>query len=398
MTEKRHICVVTTTRAEYGLLYWLMKEIDDDPDLRLSVIAGGAHLSPEFDLTVNEIKSDQFELAAEIEFLLSSDTGVGMGKSMGLATSSFVEAFARIKPDIVVLLGDRYELLSIASAAMSVSIPIAHIHGGEVTEGAVDDSVRHAVTKLSHIHFPVCDRYLKRVLQLGENPKHVFNFGAPGLDHLVRTSFLNRTDIQEALSVELQAVSILCTYHPVTTQNDSGLYGLEQLLKALDDFPDATVVFTQSNADEGGRMMTAILKKNAQRYPKHRYVFSTLGLKNYMSLAKQVNVVVGNSSSGLIEIPFAKTPTVNIGNRQNGRELASSVINCHEDTDSIHNAITKAISKTCQEAAKTVCSPYGSGDACEKIKNTLKEVDLSHILVKQFVDYRVEDEKNICYS
>ncbi|MCH9644430.1 MAG: UDP-N-acetylglucosamine 2-epimerase (hydrolyzing) [Gammaproteobacteria bacterium] len=398
LVDRRKIAVITTTRAEYGLLYWLLKEVNEDSDLILQLIVGGAHLSPEFGMTVAQIEEDGFFINNRIEFLMSSDSGVGIGKAMGLATISFVDSFSRLQPDVVVLLGDRWETLAIAMAATSLKIPIAHIHGGEVTQGAIDDSIRHAITKLSHIHFPASECYANRVLQLGESPEFVFNHGAPGLDHLNRTAFSSRQEIQELLDIRFSDVNILCTYHPVTAQQNNSIEDFHIVLEALEAFPEATVVFTEPNADEANHKIRDLIKKNVIRFPDKRHLFISLGLQKYLSLAKQVNFVLGNSSSGLIEVPLMGTPTVNVGIRQQGRELANTVICCDAEKTKMLEAINKAMSKDFLSSIASINSPYGYGDASSKIKNTLRDINLTDILVKKFFDSESVHAKNICYS
>ena len=398
---KRKIAVVTTSRAEYGLLYWLIKEIQSDQALTLQLLVGGMHLSPEFGLTVSQVEQDGFCIDAKIEFLLSSDSGVGVGKSMGLAVISFVDALDRLNPDILVLLGDRYETLAVAMAATSLHIPIAHIHGGEITEGAIDDGIRHALTKLSHIHFPASAKYAYRILQMGEDPATVYNYGAPGLDHMHRTTFLSREEIEAELSIKLSKINILCTYHSVTTKANHLADGLREIFLALDSFSDATIIFTKSNSDECGRAIGKMLDSYVSAFPQKRFVFNSLGLTKYLSLAKHVSVVLGNSSSGLIEIPFVKTPTVNVGNRQKGRELSNSVICCEESAEAIRQAINKSLSNEFLDSIKRINSPYGQGDASVKIKEKLKAISLKNICNKKFVDYEQKNQKkqkNFCNS
>jgi len=389
---KRKIAVVTSSRADYGLLFWLMREIADDLHLQLQVIATGMHMSPEFGLTYRMIEQDGFEIDAKVEILLSSDSSVGVVKSMGLANIAFADALERLSPDIVVVLGDRFETLSVAQTSFILKIPVAHIHGGEITEGALDDSIRHAITKLSHIHFPVAQKYYERILQLGESPDFVYNFGAPGLDHIKRTRFLTHSELSSALSLQFFEFNILVTYHPPTAKNKNLDEGIKEIFKALEHYPNASIIFTESNADEAGRKITKLIKQFVSKDEIHRFSFTALGLTYYLSLAKIVDVVLGNSSSGLIEVPFVGTPTINIGDRQKNRLQASSVINCEEKCEAILCALKTSQSKDFKEVLSNIYSPYGNGDVSQKIKKVLKEISLDNIIQKRFYTPWKENE------
>ena len=387
MTTKRKICIVTGTRAEYGLLYWLMKEVDADPDLQLQIIATGMHLSPEFGLTYQQIEADGFTIDAKVEMLLSSDSPVGITKSMGLGVIGFADALDRLKPDILVVLGDRFEILAAAQAAMVARIPIAHIHGGEATEGVIDEAIRHAVSKMSHLHFTAAEPYRKRVIQLGEAPERVFNTGAVGLDNLTQLNLLNRAELEKALDFKLSpAPVILCTYHPVTLSADGAGYVLGELLKALDRLPSARVIFTKGNADTGGRVINQMIDDYALKNLERVAAFVSLGQVRYLSLLREVDVVLGNSSSGIVEAPTARTPTVNIGDRQRGRLKAPSIIDCGESADSILIAIEKALSPEFQKIAAKGETFFGEDGASKRIKQVLKEASLEGILLKRFHD------------
>lgn len=390
MTLKRKICIVTGTRAEYGLLYWLMKEVGADPDLQLQLIATGMHLSPEFGLTYQQIEVDGFSIDAKVEMLLSSDSPVGITKSMGLGVIGFADALDRLKPDILVVLGDRFEILAAAQAAMVARIPIAHIHGGEATEGLIDEAIRHAVSKMSHLHFTAAEPYRKRVIQLGEAPERVFNTGAVGLDNLTQLNLLNRAELEKALNFKLNpAPVILCTYHPVTLSEDDAGYVLGELLKTLDRLPSARVVFTKSNADTGGRIINQMIDDYALKNSGRVAAFVSLGQVRYLSLLREVDVVLGNSSSGIVEAPTARTPTVNIGDRQRGRLKASSIIDCDESADSILIAIEKALSPEFQKIAAKGETYFGEDGASKRIKQVLKEISLEGILLKRFHDLEI---------
>lgn len=383
---KRKICVVTGSRSEYGLLYWLMKEIKEDQDLQLQIIATGMHLSTEFGNTYKLIEEDGFIIDAKVEMLLSSDSSVAITKSLGLATIGFADALERLKPDIVVLLGDRYEILAAAQAAMLARIPIAHISGGEVTEGAIDDAIRHAISKMSHLHFVAAEPYRKRLIQLGENPGQVFNYGDVGLDNINRQKLMSRKQLEKDLNFSFGELSFLVTYHAVTLGKKSPEESIRVLLQALDKFPKAKIIITKSNADAGGRIINQAIDDYALKQPDTVLVSTSLGQLRYLSAMKHFSVVIGNSSSGIVEAPYLKTPTVNVGIRQQGRLKAASIIDCDESAKSIITAINKALSPEFQQSLKNVKSLYGVGDASTRIKQNLKKVKLNGLLVKKFYD------------
>ncbi|MFD1037186.1 UDP-N-acetylglucosamine 2-epimerase [Virgibacillus byunsanensis] len=382
----RKICIVTGTRADYGLLYWIMKEIELDDRLELQIIATGMHLSPEFGLTYKKIEEDGFKIDEKLEMLLSSDTPVGITKSVGLATIGFSDAFEKLKPDILVVLGDRYEILAAAQAAVIARIPIAHIHGGEATEGLIDEAIRHAVTKMSHIHFPAAEPYKNRIIQMGENPEKVYNFGAPGIENINRMQLLDRESFEKSIDFKLGKLSFLITYHPVTLHKEGPVKATQNLLTALREFKEARMIFTKPNSDTDGRIISKMIDEFALEYPDRVITVTSLGQLRYLSAIRYVDIVIGNSSSGLIEVPSFKKPTVNLGVRQQGRIKADSVIDATEEVDSIIEAINKALSNSFQSKLLNCISPYGSGDVSLNIKNTLKTIDLNHILEKKFVD------------
>lgn len=384
--HKRIICVVTGTRAEYGLLYWLMKEIQDDPDLKLQLIATGMHLSPEFGLTYRKIEEDGFQIDEKVEMLLSSDTSVGIAKSIGLGVIGFADVLSRLKPDILVVLGDRCETYAAAQAAMAEKIPIAHIHGGETTAGAIDEAMRHAITKMSHFHFTAAEPYRRRVIQLGEIPERVLNYGAPGLDNLNKIKLLDKDSFEKAINFQLSDLSFLITYHPATLSDEGPEKPFTELLRAIDHFPGAKVIFTKANADTAGRIINQKIDEYAERNPSQVKVFTSMGQLLYLSAIKNVDIVVGNSSSGLIEVPALHKPTVNMGERQRGRLRADSVINCEEKEHSIVAAIKEGLSPKHKNTLDNLVSPYGQGDVSFKIKEYLKKVSLQDILMKQFYD------------
>ena len=381
----KKICVVTGTRAEYGLLYWLLKEIEADKDLELQLIATGMHLSPEFGLTYQTIEKE-FKINKKIEMLLSSDTSVGISKSMGLAQISFAESYDELKPDIVIVLGDRYEIFSATSAAMIARIPIAHIHGGEKTEGAFDESIRHSITKMSHLHFAATEEYKNRVIQLGEDPSRVFNVGGMGIENIKRLELLNKKEFEKSIEFKLNSKNILVTFHPVTLENSTAKEQFQQLLDAIDELEDTNIIFTKANSDTDGRVINKMIDEYVTKNFHKSVQFTSLGQLRYLSALQYVDAVVGNSSSGLAEAPSFRIGTINIGDRQKGRIKASSVIDCEPNKDSILKSFEKLYSKEFQNSLINVKNPYGDGCASKRIVEILKSVDLGNILKKSFYD------------
>lgn len=378
------IAVFTGTRAEYGLLYWLLKDIQAHPSLELQLLVSAMHLSPEFGMTYKQIESDGFKITEKVEMLLSSDSAVGTVKSMGLGVIGFADALDRMKPDLLIILGDRFEALAAAQAAMILRVPIAHIHGGEVTEGAYDDAIRHAITKLSLLHFTSTDNHRNRVIQLGEHPNRVFNVGAVGLDHLQRTELMSVNKLSASLDFKLDKPYFLVTYHPVTAASEPAKESFSNLLQALDQFPNHQVILTYPNADDGGREIIPLLEEYAAKKPERVLAIPSLGQKRYLSAVKHAQAVVGNSSSGIIEVPSFKVPTINIGERQRGRMSAKSVISCPPTTQ----AISKALSSGLKNDFSKVINPYGKGQASEAILKEVLNADLSAI--KSFYDLQKE--------
>jgi len=391
----KKIAVVTGSRAEYGSLYCLMKDIENDVDLELQVVVTGTHLSDQFGSTDKQIMQDGFTIDARVFMQIASDDSVAIVKSMGVGLIGFADAFTYLKPDLLVVLGDRYEIFSAVQAALMMKIPVAHIHGGEITGGSLDDSIRHAITKLSHLHFVAAEEYKNRVLQLGEVPENVFNVGAPGLDQLERTTFLSKKTLKETLNISLSSDmrNFLITYHPVTTKLGETYDGLFPLLEALDHFPDANLIFTGSNADEGGQKINQLLSAYLKKRDKQGSMFMSLGSKRYLSLLKNVDLVMGNSSSALIEAPALGVPSIDIGERQAGRLRASSVLHCDEHTSDIVATINKALTPQFQSSLSNIRKPYGASGASKKIVSILKAKDPKSLIKKQFHDY----EKNIHY-
>lgn len=385
----RKICVVTGTRAEYGLLYWLLKEIEADDDLRLQIVVTGMHLSPEFGLTYKEIEKE-FTIDKKIEMLLSSDTAIGISKSMGLAQISFSEAYDSLKPDIVVVLGDRYEIFSAASTAMIARIPIAHIHGGEATEGLIDEAIRHSITKMSHLHFTATDEYRNRVIQLGEHPDRVFNVSGMGIENIKRLKLLTKEEFEESIKFKLNKKNILVTFHPVTLENSTAGEQFQELLNAMDKLEDTNIIFTMANSDTDGRAINLMIDEYVSKNQDKSICFTSLGQLRYLSALQYMDAVVGNSSSGLTETPSFKIGTINIGDRQKGRVKASSVIDCKPDKNSILLAFDRLYSAEFQQTLKNIINPYGDDCPSKKIVKIIKEVDLENILKKSFYDLRFD--------
>ncbi len=387
MTKK--VAVFTGTRAEYGLLFWLMKDIQTDPELSLQLLVSGMHLSPEFGETYLQIEQDGFKIDEKIEILLSSDTAVGTAKSMGLGVLGFADALSRLAPDVLVILGDRFEALAAAQTAMILRIPVLHLHGGEITEGAYDDAIRHAITKLSYLHATSTEEYRQRVIQLGEAPDRVFNVGAIGLDHLQRGSFMSVSQLGESLNFVLRKPYAVVTYHPVTLANEEPVASFNALLKALDNYPELQIILTYPNADDGGRRLIPLLEAYAAKQPERVLAIPSLGQVRYLSAIKHAAVVVGNSSSGIIEVPSLDVPTVNIGMRQKGRLAALSVLNCEPTTSSIKAAIDIALSRSYQLNGVEIVNPYGQGNTSKQIISMLKQLQFTS--VKSFYDVKVSD-------
>jgi UDP-hydrolysing UDP-N-acetyl-D-glucosamine 2-epimerase len=376
MVELRKICVLTGTRAEYGLLKVLMNEIESDESIELQVIVTGTHLSPEFGSTVNEIISDGFSEFESVEMLLASDSRVGVAKSMALGLIGFAEALDRLEPDVLVLLGDRFEILAAAEAALLARVPIAHIHGGEITEGAIDDSIRHAVTKMSHWHFVANATYKTRVEQLGEDPDSIFDYGAPGLDGVEKPFFEGKTELEEFLGLDLSGSVFVATYHPATLGDVNPLGAFKEFLLALEEFPQHKVVFTFPNSDVGGKPILQELKRWVERNRARSVGVASLGHRRYLSLMSLSSLVIGNSSSGIIEAPFLSKATVNIGPRQDGRMMAESIVSCDETAIAITTAIELALSAEHQAKVSVCQTHYGDGSASQRIKEQLKVVHL----------------------
>lgn len=386
----KKICFVTGTRAEYGLLQLLMKSVNEDPDFQLQIIATGMHLSPEFGLTFEEIEKDGFIINEKIEMLLSSDTVVGITKSIGLATIGFADAFNRLKPDLLIILGDRYEILAAAQSALIAKIPIAHIAGGDTTEGAFDEAIRHCITKMSHIHFVTNKQSAERVYQLGENPKYIFDVGSPGIDQIKQLKLLSIKELEQSINFKFRQKNVLVTFHPVTLELETSSTQFQELIKALENLGnDVGIIITKCNADTDGRVINTMIDHFVSKH-ENAVAFTSLGQLRYLSAIKYVDVVVGNSSSGLYEVPSFGKPTVNIGDRQKGRLQASSVLNCRPIQAEITNAILTAFENDYSSAV----NPYGKGDSVEKIMSILKKVsNYKDLLQKHFFRVSLKDGK-----
>ncbi|MDC1036195.1 UDP-N-acetylglucosamine 2-epimerase [Alphaproteobacteria bacterium] len=381
----KKICAVTGTRAEYGLLRWVMEGIRQSPELELQLIATGMHLSPEFGMTVEEIEADGFMIDRNVEMLLSSDTAMGVTKSMGLGMIGFADALAELKPDLMLVLGDRYEIFAAAASAMIARIPIAHLHGGETTEGAFDEAIRHSITKMSHLHFVAAEEYRRRVIQLGEQPEHVFNVGGLGIDNILCLKLLTRDELEEALGFKLEKRNLLITFHPVTLEQNTNAQQMDALLAALLELKDTGLIFTMPNADTEGRVIFRQIEAFCAQHSQAR-AYSSLGQLRYLSCIQHVDGVVGNSSSGLLEVPSFKKSTINIGDRQGGRLKAASVIDCEPDLDSIRKALKQLYSSEFQAQLSAVENPYGNGGASEAIVRRLESQSLDNMLKKRFND------------
>jgi len=388
---KRKICVVTGTRAEYGLLRWVIDGIAKSPVLDLQLIATGMHLSPEFGLTVQEIQADGHRIDRKVEMLLSSDTPVGITKSMGLGMIGFADALAELLPDLLLVLGDRFEIFAAASAALIARIPIAHIHGGELTEGAFDDAFRHSITKMAHLHFVAAEEYRKRVIQMGEHPDRVFLVGGLGVDALKRLNLLSREELEESLDFTLGPRNLLITFHPVTLECNTIAHQMGELLAALDSLEDTHLILTMPNADTDGRVLIQMIQEFCATRP-HAKAFTSLGHFRYLSCIVNVDGVIGNSSSGLTEAPLLGKPTVNIGNRQKGRIRPSTVINSTPDRDSILSAIrymySHSFTNVVMHARASQVEPLES--PASKIIHHLNFLDLKLLSLKSFYDAAVE--------
>lgn len=382
------ICIATGTRAEYGLLKPLISAIDNDINFKLQILATGAHLSPEFGLTYQVIEKDGFKIDKKVEMLLSSDTSTSIVKSMGLGMIGFAEALYELSPDILVILGDRYEMLSIASSALIFNIPIVHIHGGEITEGAYDDAIRHSITKMSHLHFTSTEEYKNRIIQLGENPKNVYNVGAIGIDSIKNLPLLSKEELEKDLNIKFKEFNYQVTFHPSTLDKESPENQFQILLNAIELQENSFFVFTKSNADTGGRIINQMIDDYVNKNPQKAIAFTSLGNLRFLSVVKICDAIVGNSSSGIVEAPSLKTATINIGHRQKGRIQANTVVNTSVDVKEISQAFELIKSSEFKVRIKKGINPYGEGNATNQIMNILKNMDIHSFQTKQFFDIK----------
>lgn len=383
MSNKRKVCVVTGSRADYGLLYWLMIEIKASALFELQLVVTGMHLSPEFGSTVKFIEEDGFSIDARVESLLSSDTSVGLTKAVGLGVVGFADVFDRLRPDLVLVLGDRFEIFAAAQAALFSNLPIAHIGGGDITEGAFDEALRHSITKMANLHFVTNRDSARRLSSMGEQPRNIFVVGSPGLDHLHRSSRPDRVTLEHELDFKFYEKNFLITFHPVTLEKTPSVDQLNELFLALDRFGTNTgMIFTMPNADTEGRALIQQIESYVAHKPNVR-AYEALGQRRYLGAMAIVDVVIGNSSSGLYEAPSLDTPTVNIGLRQQGRLRASSVLNCVPEQNAIYEVIIKAL----RSGRRTVENPYHFGDCANLILERLASCnDFSSLTMKCFYD------------
>ncbi len=387
MTNARTIAVVTGSRADYGLQYWLIRALHDAPELTLQLIVTGSHLGTLFGSTVDQIRGDRLPIAATVPMIAADDSAWAMARSTGEGVIGMADVFRRLRPDLVVVPGDRFEILAAAQTAMLMAIPVAHLHGGEITEGAVDESIRHAVSKMSSIHFVSAEPYRQRLIRMGEDPARVHMVGAPGLDHLARTPLPSRDELLGSVGLDASKPFLLVTYHPATRGDASPLDALQQLMKALDRFPDYQLLITKANADAGGRAINEALDSYAAAHRPRAALVASLGTPRYLSAVTHASALVGNSSSALIEAPAAGTPAVNVGPRQQGRLRAASVVDCDEQADAIAAALTRALRPGFREQATATEPPYGRpGDAAARMLSVLRGIDLDELRIKRFHD------------
>jgi UDP-N-acetylglucosamine 2-epimerase (non-hydrolysing)/GDP/UDP-N,N'-diacetylbacillosamine 2-epimerase (hydrolysing) len=386
----RQVCVLTSSRADYGLQYWLLRELQRDPSVSLSTIVSGTHLSDRHGRTVNEIVADGIPITSQVNLNLDDDSSVGVARSLAAGTIGYAEALSDIAPDLFVVLGDRYETLAAAQAAMLLKIPIAHLHGGESTEGLIDEAIRHAVTKMSHLHFVAAAPFRARVIQLGEQPDRVFCVGALGLDNIAQLNLPTRKQLESDLQFDLGRRLFLVTYHPVTLSHAPPVDGIQALVDALDSFPEAQIIITGVNADPQSAAVQSVTESFAARWPNRVHLARSLGQRRYLAAMREADCVIGNSSSGLLEAPAMGTPTVNVGNRQRGRLRAPAVIDCAETRAAIQDAIERSLSPAIKAVADRKETPYGTPGAARRIASVLREYPLADVLMKRFFDAPVQ--------
>lgn len=386
----KKISILTATRAEYGLLKPIIDRLNSVSEFDVRIVVTGAHLSPEFGLTYKEIEQDGIIIDEKIEMLLSADTPSAISKSMGLAMISFADYFEKLMPDILVVLGDRYETLAVCNVAMNQRIPIAHLYGGETTEGAVDESIRHAITKLSYLHFTSTEVYRKRVIQLGEHPDRVFCVGAVGIENIVNQQLKSKEELASSIDFNLDKPYAMVTFHPVTLEDNQSQEQFEALLNVCKKHQNMNFIFTKANADANGRIINKMIDKYLDQH-NNAIAFTSLGMNRYLSALKYCEVVIGNSSSGLLEAPSFGVPTINIGDRQKGRLQAESIINCVPTYEDIDNAMKIALSGDFKYKAINTVNPYGDGNTSQKVVATILDYLLNGKirLKKKFYDFEV---------
>lgn len=387
----RKICIFTSTRAEWGLQQGLAELIRDADNLQLQLLVSGSHLSAKLGMTMDEVEAAGFHIDERVDILKFGDSPIGICQTMGLALSGYGEALQRLSPDLLVILGDRYESFCLAAAAQVLRIPIAHIHGGETTEGAVDEAFRHSITKMAQIHFTSCEVYRNRVMQLGEAPESVFNVGALGIENIRKIQCLTRAELEASLQFSLQAPVFLVTFHPVTLEHATAGAQVQQLFDALDRFPEHQIIFTKANADTDGQVINEMIDRFAAINPQRCLAVASLGLKRYLSAMKICSAVIGNSSSGILEAPILKVPTVNIGDRQKGRLRVKSIIDCEADANAISQAIDTALSESFRRDICDLIHPSEQADTAQKIVRMLATVELQGIIKKSFHDINADD-------
>jgi UDP-hydrolysing UDP-N-acetyl-D-glucosamine 2-epimerase len=387
---KREICIITGSRAEYGLLKPLMDEISQDPQLQLRLVVTGMHLSENFGITYHDIERDGFIIDRKIDIDLFQDTAGGIARSMGICLSRMAQEYQSLTPDIIVVLGDRFEIHSAVTAAVISKIPVAHIHGGELTEGAFDDVFRHSITKMSHLHFTATEEYRRRVVQMGESPDRVFHVGALGIDNIRNMKLLSKEELERELGFKFAKRNVLVTYHPETLNSKEAEEQFQPLLNVLDELEETHVIFTKANADPGGRTINRMIDQYTQGRVNGAKAFMSLGSVKYLSVLKNVNAVVGNSSSGIIEAPSLKVGTINCGDRQKGRIRAASVIDCRNTREDIKKGFDTLFSETFQKQLQNIKNPYGDGGTARKIKDILKIWNLKRLIKKSFNDIHFE--------
>lgn len=381
----RKVCFVTGSRAEFGLLRYVIENSERNSGINTQIIVTGSHLSHQHGQTIDEIRASGFQSSSEVDLAIGPGEVADVTHSLALAVEGFGAAFSSLQPDLLVVLGDRYEILGAVSAALIAGVPIAHLHGGEITEGAFDDAIRHSITKMSHLHFVANETYAKRVIRMGENPSRVFTVGGLGVDAIKRTQLLDKAELEKSLGLKFGKRNLLVTYHPVTNDRAKDIETFKNLLAALSELEDTVLIFTKPNADVGhselANMLTNYVEKN-----ENAFLYDSLGQTRYYSCLQFVDGVVGNSSSGLLEAPTFGIGTVNIGNRQKGRLLADSVVSCDPSFKSIRTALAKLFASDFRQLLKSVSNPYGNGGAAQGIVDIISKVDLSGLINKEFYD------------